>query len=120
MPSCFPAVDSLPAAVQPLSMFLKQVSFLMTRSYRSAILGAITLAGLCVFGPSTVPFPTLPTPWRPSSSLDHLAATAPRERTLIFVGDVMLARQVGRRMGAKGDWSYPFRQVSGVLHGADL
>jgi poly-gamma-glutamate synthesis protein (capsule biosynthesis protein) len=101
-------------------MFLKQVSFLMTRGYRNAILGAITIAGFCVFGPSTPSFLTLQTPSRPSSSLDHLAATAPCQRTLIFVGDVMLARGVGRKMEAKGDWSYPFRQVPGVLHGADL
>ena len=82
----------------------------MTRSYRNAILGAITIAGLCVFGPSAPSFPTLQTPSRPSSSLDHLAAAAPRQHTLIFVGDVMLSRGVGRKMEAKGDWGYPFRQ----------
>ena len=120
MPSCFPAVESLPATVQPLRMFLKKVSFLMTRSYRNAILGAITIAGLCVFGPSTPSFPTLARPSRPNSSLDRLAATAPRQHTLIFVGDVMLSRGVGGKMDAQGDWGYPFRRVSGVLHGADL
>jgi len=92
----------------------------MTRSYRNAILGAITIAGLCVFGPSSPSFPTLQRPLRPNSSLDQLAAAAPRQHTLIFAGDVMLSRGVGRKMDAKGDWGYPFRQVSGVLHGADL
>jgi len=92
----------------------------MTRSYRNAILGAITIAGLCIFGPSTPSFPTLQRPSRPKPSSDHLAATARRQHTLIFVGDVMLSRGVGRKMDAKGDWGYPFRQVSGVLHGADL
>jgi len=92
----------------------------MTRSYRNAILGAITIAGLCVFGASSPSFPTLQGPRRASSSLDHLAAAAPHQRTLIFAGDVMLSRGVGRKMYAKGDWGYPFRQVSGVLHAADL
>ena len=32
----------------------------------------------------------------------------------------MLARGVGRKMEAKNDWGYPFRQIPGVLHGADL
>jgi poly-gamma-glutamate synthesis protein (capsule biosynthesis protein) len=92
----------------------------MTRSYRNAILGAITIAGLYVFGPSSPSFPTLQRPLRSNSSLDHLTAPAPHEHTLIFAGDVMLSRGVGRKMDAKGDWGFPFRQVSGVLHSADL
>jgi poly-gamma-glutamate synthesis protein (capsule biosynthesis protein) len=92
----------------------------MTRSYYKAILGAIIVAGLCVFGPSTPSFPTLARLSPPNSSLDHLAATAPRQQTLIFVGDVTLSRGVGRKMDATRDWGYPFRRVSGALHGADL
>ena len=92
----------------------------MTRSNRNAILGAITIAGLCVFGPSSPSFPTLPRPPRSNSSLDRLTAAAPYQHTLIFAGDVMLSRGVGRKMDAKGDWGHPFRLVSGVLHGADL
>ena len=92
----------------------------MTHRYRNAILGTITIAGLCVFSPSTPPFPSLARPSRPNSSLDHLAATDPRQHTLIFVGDVMLSRGVGGKMHAKGDWGYPFRRISKVLQGADL
>jgi poly-gamma-glutamate synthesis protein (capsule biosynthesis protein) len=92
----------------------------MTRSHRNAILGAITIAGLCVFGSSSPFFPTLAKPSRSSPSSDRLTATASRQHTLIFVGDVMLSRGVGGKMNAKRDWGYPFRRVSGVLQGADL
>ena len=105
---------------EPCHSLFSLVVPLMTRSHRNAILGAITIAGLCVFGPSTPSFPTVSRPSRPNSSSAHLAATAPRQRTLIFVGDVMLSRGVGGKMDAKGDWDYPFRRISGVLHGADL
>jgi hypothetical protein len=88
-----------------------RVSFFMTRSYRNAMLGAITIAGLCVFGPSSPSFPTLPRPLGSNSSLDRLAPAAPHEHTLVFVGDVMLSRGVGKKMDAQGDWGHPFRQV---------
>jgi poly-gamma-glutamate synthesis protein (capsule biosynthesis protein) len=39
---------------------------------------------------------------------------------LVFAGDVMLSRGVGKKMDAQGDWGYPFRQISDVLRGADL
>ena len=94
--------------------------FTMTRSYRNAIFGAITIAGLCVFGPLSPSLPTLQRPLRSNSSPDRLAPAAPHHHTLIFAGDVMLSRGVGRKMEAQGDWGYPFRQISAVLQGADL
>ncbi len=43
-----------------------------------------------------------------------------RARTLLFVGDVMLSRAVGRRMKALDDWNYPFEKIAPTLHSADL
>lgn len=39
---------------------------------------------------------------------------------MLFVGDVMLSRGVGAKMGAEGDWTYPFHKVAETLRGADL
>ena len=44
----------------------------------------------------------------------------PRERTLLFVGDVMLSRGVGAKMQAEGDWTFPFREIASLLSAADL
>ncbi len=44
----------------------------------------------------------------------------PPERTLVFVGDVMLSRGVGRRMKAENDFKFPFRLVQATLATADL
>lgn len=43
-----------------------------------------------------------------------------RERTLFFVGDVMLSRAVGEKMKAEGDWTYPFQKIADTLGAADL
>lgn len=45
---------------------------------------------------------------------------APGERRLIFVGDIMLSRGVGRKMQSLGDWTYPFQKVAQRLGSADL
>jgi len=42
------------------------------------------------------------------------------EGELIFVGDVMLSRAIGRLMEKKSDWSYPFRLSANWLADADL
>lgn len=47
-------------------------------------------------------------------------ADAPRVRTLLFVGDVMLSRGVGAKMKAVGDWTYPFQKIAETLRAADL
>jgi poly-gamma-glutamate capsule biosynthesis protein CapA/YwtB (metallophosphatase superfamily) len=49
-----------------------------------------------------------------------MAPAAPREQTLLFVGDVMLSRGVGARMKAEDDWTYPFLKVADTLRAADL
>lgn len=92
----------------------------MSRSACSVVLGALAVAGICVFGLSSPSFPTLQQPPLANSSAARLPGVASRERTLIFVGDVMLSRNVGRKMQAHGDWGYPFRKIAGALHGADL
>lgn len=48
------------------------------------------------------------------------APSPPRERTLLFVGDVMLSRGVGERMRAENDWTFPFQQIAETLAAADL
>jgi len=40
--------------------------------------------------------------------------------TLVFAGDIMLSRAVGRIMASEGDWSYPFREIRDELSAADL
>ena len=40
--------------------------------------------------------------------------------TLIFVGDIMLSRGVGRIMEKKNDWQYPFLEIKDNLAEADL
>ena len=39
---------------------------------------------------------------------------------LVFVGDIMLSRTIGKIMAAKNDWTYPFLQIADVLRSADL
>lgn len=43
-----------------------------------------------------------------------------REQTLLFVGDIMLSRGVGRRMVAENDYTYPFQLIREDLAAADL
>jgi poly-gamma-glutamate synthesis protein (capsule biosynthesis protein) len=66
--------------------------------------GALTLAVL-LFTPSSALAPE---------------TSAPCERTLLFVGDVMLSRGVGRKMKSLGDWTFPFQKVAEKLRSADL
>jgi poly-gamma-glutamate capsule biosynthesis protein CapA/YwtB (metallophosphatase superfamily) len=39
---------------------------------------------------------------------------------MLFVGDVMLSRTVGKRMKAENDWTYPFEKIAPTLRAADL
>jgi poly-gamma-glutamate synthesis protein (capsule biosynthesis protein) len=89
----------------------------MIRWIRETLVAGLIIAGLRVSCPLTPSFPTID---RKSFAAKGETSAVPHQRTLIFAGDVMLSRGVGRKMEAKGDWGYPFRQVSGVLHGADL
>lgn len=40
--------------------------------------------------------------------------------TMLFAGDIMLSRSVGKIMEKRADWSYPFHRVGELLGGADL
>jgi poly-gamma-glutamate capsule biosynthesis protein CapA/YwtB (metallophosphatase superfamily) len=51
---------------------------------------------------------------------EHAAPSVPETRTLLFVGDVMLSRTVGKKMLAEGDWSWPFRLIAPRLRAADF
>jgi poly-gamma-glutamate synthesis protein (capsule biosynthesis protein) len=55
-----------------------------------------------------------------SGAVAQQAPAVPRERTLLFVGDVMLSRGVGAKMKAEGDWTYPFQKIAATLAAADL
>src|SRR3989338_3966767 len=57
-----------------------------------------------------------------SSATTRLLAKPPPERSasLMFVGDIMLSRAIGRIMEEYDDWAYPFRDVREVTRAADL
>lgn len=49
------------------------------------------------------------------------ARTQPeRPASLVFVGDIMLSRAIGRIMANENDWSYPFREIRNTIAAADL
>lgn len=48
------------------------------------------------------------------------SAEEPKEQTLVFVGDIMLSRGVGRRMKAENDYTFPFQLIRATLAAADL
>lgn len=50
---------------------------------------------------------------------DNIRRNAPTS-TLIFVGDIMLSRNIGKRMENFGDWEFPFRKVKKYLSSADF
>ena len=87
----------------------------MIRWLRVATLILVSAAGLCLLGPLTRSGQA-PLAQNPSGN----APPAGGQRTLVFVGDVMLSRGVGSSMKARNDWAYPFREVVETLHSADL
>lgn len=50
---------------------------------------------------------------------DSIRRNAPTS-TLVFVGDIMLSRNIGKRMENFEDWEYPFRRVKKYLSEADF
>ncbi|MGE5326733.1 MAG: CapA family protein [Deltaproteobacteria bacterium] len=48
------------------------------------------------------------------------APHASRTQTLLFAGDVMLSRTVGKKMAAEDNWKYPFEKIGPTLKAADL
>lgn len=74
------------------------------------VLGGVVLAGLVYLKRDHAVQPV------PSESITDDAVAE-----LVFVGDVMLSRNVARTLRSKGqDFTYPFRGVSGLLQGADV
>ena len=58
------------------------------------------------------------------SGLAQMTARGPalsaHQQTLLFVGDVMLSRNIGTKMKARNDWNYPFEKIADTLRSADL
>ena len=87
----------------------------INRRLRTGFLAAMALGGWWVLNPLTSPQDA--SPWQ---APPRVAPPENRERTLLFVGDVMLSRGVGARMEAEGDWNLPFEGISDALGSADL
>ncbi len=67
------------------------------------------------FQASEVSIPELPAPVpEPAQKRERRAAT------LLFVGDIMLSRNIGKVMAEQNDWRYPFLKVADTLASADL
>lgn len=49
--------------------------------------------------------------------IDHPDSNA---LTMVFVGDIMLSRDIGKTMAEQDDWTYPFEYVKDYLQNADL
>jgi poly-gamma-glutamate synthesis protein (capsule biosynthesis protein) len=84
-------------------------------------LAAMALGGWCVLNPLTPPQDFSPR----QAILSEPASPPPRvpekrDHTLLFVGDVMLARGVHARMEAQDDWTLPFEEILDTLRDADL
>ena len=86
----------------------------MPRWTRTATLAGLILAGVSVLDPLGSTRPPLSPP-KPTSS-----PTAPREYTLLFLGDIMLSRGVGAKIKSESDWAYPFHEIASTLRTADL
>lgn len=43
-----------------------------------------------------------------------------RRQTILFAGDVMLSRSIGKRMEAADNWTFPFERIASTLKAADL
>ncbi|MBZ5671300.1 MAG: CapA family protein [Acidobacteriia bacterium] len=93
----------------------------LNRRLRMGFLAAMALAGWCVLNPLTSPQEV--SPWQaapPVATSSPAGAPEKRERTLLFVGDVMLARGVYARMETQDDWALPFEKIADTLRNADL
>lgn len=59
-----------------------------------------------------------------TESFEESPEVVKNERTqgamMLFVGDIMLGRNVGERTARTGDWRYPFLRIAGTLREADL
>jgi poly-gamma-glutamate synthesis protein (capsule biosynthesis protein) len=84
------------------------MTFVRLRTAQGRI-AAAAAALLCLVGCS-----------RESTQPAQPALPPPPETRLLFGGDVMLCREVGRRIRASGDPAHPFRKIAPLLKSADL
>ncbi len=55
------------------------------------------------------------------SQLENIPAEVPQNIiTLMFVGDIMLSRQVGNKMEKENNWQWPFLKIADTLKEADI
>ena len=78
---------------------------------------AVVVAGACMSSPP--PFQTAASP-QETAGAAGAPSTEKSEYTLLFTGDIMLSRAVGRSMAAQNDWTFPFRLIEDTLEKADL
>lgn len=55
-----------------------------------------------------------------NTELEPLVTAKEKEKTLIFVGDIMLSRQVNSKMESFNDYNWPFLKIAEFLNEADL
>jgi poly-gamma-glutamate synthesis protein (capsule biosynthesis protein) len=90
------------------------------RWLRWGFLAAMAAGGWCVLSPLTPPQDAAPPQTPPAKAAAAPSASAGREYTLLFTGDIMLSRAVGARMEAQKNWSLPFHLIADTLRNADL
>ena len=86
-------------------------------------IAAIVIIFFCLFiigiGVAWAPiFPIVKTQAQPQAPAP--LPPTPATTTLIFGGDVMLSRNVGQKMEKYQDWSWPMKNIAGLLSAADL
>lgn len=90
---------------RPLGPHMRRILPFMAGFGAALLLGGIVMAGVTYFGDA------LPKP--------EVNKSSPR-RSLVFVGDVMLSRNVAKSVAAKGgDYTYPFQATATILQEAD-
>ena len=87
---------------------------------RMGFLATMAVAGWCMLSPFSPPQGAAAPQATSANNPAAPRATASREYTLLFTGDVMLSRAVGSRMQAQKDWTLPFRLIADTLRNADL
>ncbi|HUI41622.1 MAG TPA: CapA family protein [Terriglobia bacterium] len=89
----------------------------MTRPLLAALCLSLTLAAALKLGAART---TRQSPAGPAAAQAPGAPATPATYTLLFVGDLMLSRTVGKKMEAESDWEWPFRLIDSRLQAADF
>ncbi len=94
----------------------------MTRRRRSSHALALTLTACFIFAVILVLYVVRPDKFGrihfiPTPFAEYMPGSS---ATLLFVGDIMLSRNIGKLMVKNDDWSYPYRLISDTLRDADL